>query len=89
MDFILHPYSLPCDPMLTSLIKAQAGGFSLILTCRKYRKKLEYWPASGKYDRNTVMQMRSTVVSFPTLLRDCKKTPHESLRSTQTSLMSL
>lgn len=44
--------------------------FKRVRTCPRYRKKLEYCPASGRYDRNTVTQMSSTVESFPTFLRD-------------------
>lgn len=41
-------------------------------TCLKYRKKLEYWPASGRYESNTVMHIGRTVGSFLTFFRDCK-----------------
>lgn len=40
-------------------------------TCLRYKKKLEYCPASERYDRKTVTHMRSTVVSLPTFLKDC------------------
>lgn len=60
------------DRMPTTAINAAMLADPKPITCLKYRKKLEYWPASGRYENNTVMQIGRTVGSFLTFFRDCK-----------------
>lgn len=42
------------------------------ITRRKYTKKHEYCPASGKYDKKTAMHSIRIILSFPTFLREAK-----------------
>lgn len=51
----------------------QESNESECLTCLRYINIQEYWPASGRYDKNTVMHIRSTIGSWPTFRKDWKK----------------
>lgn len=41
----------------------QESNESECLTCLRYINIQEYWPASGRYDKNTVMHIRRTIGS--------------------------
>lgn len=53
-------------------------------TCLRQRKKLEYCPASGRQERNTVMQISKTVESFPTFFSDQEYAERETHKKQET-----
>lgn len=58
----------------------QQSNESQWLTCLRYINIQEYWPASGRYDKNTVIHIRRTIGSWPTFRKDWKTNTNKILQ---------